>query len=673
VLALAALSETWRTLQRERQARTLLDEARVREERQVYLDRVTLAGRMWLNNQLEQSGKLLDQCPPAHRRLEWRLLNALRTPYAASLPHGKVVLALAYSPDEKRLATADGHGRIRLWDLATGQILPFTADHGTGVISLAFSPDGKWLATVCPRRVKLWDAATGEQVFDRAGVHWLAFGRDGSLASAVGEEVRIYEVPSGELRRTLRGVVNAVFHGTFSPDGRHLAVGGFAGYHRSPRGEEGTLQIWDVGTGEAVGEPRRYPRLVDSLAYTPDGQRLIVGQHTTTLVTDADTGRMRGQIEEPLRGGIKAWALSRDGRYLAYAAPDCTVRVWDLTDWREAFVLRGHAIEVAALTFRPDGLQLASSDLDGAVKLWDLGRRSDVRPLARFRGLAGGLVFAPGGRLLAVAPQQMRPPPDTTSEVRVFDVLTGQEVRRLPGGTDVAISPDGRWLAAGGREEGVTLWDLRTGQEVRTLGGRKHQCRRLAFSPDSGRLASAGIDGVVHIWDPKTGQEVASWQADVERLDAVAFSPDGGRLATAGKGGGVSLWDCATGHRLDHLEPSASFHAVAFSPVGGRLAACGKDDVIHLWDADTGRLLHLLRGHRSSVADVAFSPDGQRLVSGGEDRAVKLWDVETGQEILSLPGVQSKVGRVAVSPDGSRIAAVDNHILLWEAGPSTKD
>jgi len=165
-----------------------------------------------------------------------------------------------------------------------------------------------------------------------------------------------------------------------SPDGRYLAVGGLDDWGGDGPGDKGVVQVWDVASGRAVGEPRRYRLPVHSLAYSPDAAHLLVGQAPAILRTDAGTGRENGRIEASILFRARV-AISPDGRYLGYSVADRTVRVWDLHAWREAFAFRGHAGEVMALVFSPDGRHLASGGKDGSVKIWDLTREPEVRVL----------------------------------------------------------------------------------------------------------------------------------------------------------------------------------------------------------------------------------------------------------------------------------------------------
>jgi len=200
----------------------------------------------------------------------------------------------------------------------------------------------------------------------------------------------------------------------------------------------------------------------------------------------------------------------------------------------------------------------------------------------------------------------------------------------------IAISPDGAWLALG---EGDRLrrWHLPTLCEAEPFHVPGVSLRLATFSPDGSRLAVAGPDrwgagwsekdSAVHLLDAQTGREQAVLQGHTRPAHALAFSRDGRRLVSAGADQTVRLWDVETGKEqrvlLGHTD---EIFAAAFHPDGSRLMTAGRDRIIRVWDAQTGEPLVGLSGHTNYVFSLAFSPDGKTLVSGSGDNTVRLWD-----------------------------------------------
>ncbi len=175
------------------------------------------------------------------------------------------------------------------------------------------------------------------------------------------------------------------------------------------------------------------------------------------------------------------------------------MRLWDPDTGQEVRVLSGHAGAILGLAFNRDGRRLASAGADKTVRLWDTATGNVVRILRGHTGRVAGLAFSPDGRRLASAGS-------IDGTVRLWDADTGSEVFAMRGSaagvSEVAFSPDGRRLAAAGRGV-VKLWDAATGQPILTLSGQATSGRGLAFGPDGRRLAAA-VGENVKLWDATT-------------------------------------------------------------------------------------------------------------------------------------------------------------------------
>lgn len=262
-----------------------------------------------------------------------------------------------------------------------------------------------------------------------------------------------------------------------------------------------------------------------------------------------------------------------------------------------------------------------------------------------------------------------------------------KELRTLPTEGHVAeifcatFSPDGKWLASGGREGEIVLWETNTWRERLMIAGDQDGTKGhfedvwgLAFSPDGKRLASASHDKTVRLWDVTTGKQLQVLTGHSFHVWGVAFSPDGKLLASAGgidngKGqfgaGEVKMWEAATGKALLSLKVQGSrVDSVAFSPDGNRLATAWEDKAIRVWDTTTGKELFALKGHADEVKVVAWSPDGKRLASGSRDSTVRVWDIADRKEVQTLRGYDD----VTFSADGTLLATGGSEgIRVWDA------
>jgi WD40 repeat protein len=244
---------------------------------------------------------------------------------------------------------------------------------------------------------------------------------------------------------------------------------------------------------------------------------------------------------------------------------------------------------------------------------------------------------------------------------------------------DVAVSPDGRYLATATGVEGgtATLWDMATGKELHTLKGFGP-----AFSPDGRRMAtiignrwgSWKQPGEVKVWDVATGKELGTLRGDNWLILFAAFTPDGKQVVSASVGETARVWDADSGDEVRHFRfPHGN--AFVLSPDGRYLASAGEDATagqprVRIYEVSSGREAATLTGHDSRIGCLAYSPDGKRLATGSGDQTVKLWDTATGQELLTLTGHADTITGVAFSPDGRRLASSTfTEVRIWNATP----
>jgi len=262
--------------------------------------------------------------------------------------------------------------------------------------------------------------------------------------------------------------------------------------------------------------------------------------------------------------------------------------------------------------------------------------------------------------------------------VDVWDVSSGRRQSILPGATgtviSVAVSPDGKKIAAGCSAGLVLVWDVETRQVAWSGTAPGLYAMSVAFSPDAKTLAvgygfyNRDSVGQVRLWDAASGAQIKAFDGPRGGVNSVAFHPDGRRLAVAGSEV-VEIWDLETTRKLHDLKGHKKWiYCVAYSPDGKWLATGGWDGTVKLRDAATGAEARTLFAHEGYVLSLAFSPDSRNLVTASEDRSTRLWEVPSGQQLAAFHGHTDFVQAAAFRPDGREVGtgSMDGSIRLWD-------
>ena len=594
------------------------------------------------------------------RGIEWYLLRHLQPQAAAALPITSEVNGVAWSPDDRWLATAANDGAITLWNPDSGQREAVLGTHAGKAWSVAFSSDGRSLASVgTDGFLRVWRVTdrtlSFEVVAHRVAARAVAFFPDSRQIVTGGDDgaVSVRDLASPNASRALSTEAGYVRSVDVSPDGRRIAA----------TTDDGRILVWS-GTGTTPDRVLRGgARYVTRVRFASNSQDVVSASlDGSILLWNLITGRLRASdhVDE---GMMEAVAVTRDGQTVI-GGHGPWVTFWRTDDWEIQRQQAAHDGRVTAMSLSTSGRRLATTGSDIQVKVWDLRTPASLPAVLGHQGDAWSIAFSSDSTRLASA--------GNDGALHVWDAVSGAQLQTIATGPasakGVTFGAQGHVLFGAPRGGEVLGWDLASGSIVARLSHHSQQVYKVALSPDQSLLASAGEDGTAALWDLTTHRRRAVLP-HAHRVRGVAFSADGARVATASEDQTIAIWRAVDGAKMATLRGhTESVFSVAFSPDGTLVATSSADRTIRLWDARTYKEVASLIGHGDRVWSVTFSPDGQRLASASSDSTVRIWDVETRRELVALKG-PTAWRDVAFAPDGEKLAAssASGGIWLWHA------
>jgi len=699
--------------------------------------------------------------------------------------HTDAVLSVTYSRDGKRLLTTSYDNTARLWDLETGQSREFAGHDWWVWSAAFSPDEKRIVTASQDGSAIVWSVETpdepGPRFYGHAGpVFSAAFSEDGHVATAgydkrvllwKPEDVKPFDFSSlmsdDPPERTpcveLEGHTAAVCSVRFSSDGRFLISGG----------NDNTVRLWNVETGKLLKTVRGHAGWVRSCVFSSDSQQVLSGSHDHraklwNIGGYQEVRILGGRVLEGHRDAILGASFSADGRRIVTASRDRSAKTWRVDTGEQIEEFReGHDFLATNAIFFPDGKKVVTSAADGSTIIWNVATGTQIEALEG-TGLSAAVALSSDARWILtgsnVVQREKADGAGNTEKLctpKIWDAESGDLLRELAAHhaevTAVAISPDDRLLLTGDMSGRCRLWDAQTGQEKWRSQRHSRAITAACFLPDGKHALTASVDNTVARWDLETGQELTSsilkhadavtsmalspdgryvltacadrrvelWDVEDDRsverrvpvstvrlwdvadareigklavgeevVSSVAFSPDGRHavttsavIAVAGDDGRrevttqpehvVRLWDLQTFVEVG-LDGAGSFtrpdvgssqvRSAIFSPDGAHLLTVGGTDV-RLWDVKTGH--ETMQGRRQgSVASAHFSPDGRRIVTGSWDNTARIWNAETAVAELKLESGHSQLINTAVfSPDGSMVltAGDDRSVVLWDA------
>lgn len=629
---------------------------------------------------LERARKRLPNDAQCLRRVLLRKKDAKTTPrlYAAVdgsrllLPSGDenflVLSAKTGEPQTTFVKTAPDANAARIvavsedyrWNLLRPEpgvraIVP-AAGTRSAVRELRFEPVATW-GSLEPRTLEISvstqsaDASSAETSDEKPTVSAttiaLTFARDGN-------DVVIYEAASKQELRRLPGDGQTLTAFAVSADGRWVATGG----------DDARLRVWDVERGRQIRTFRGLSGAVEALWFDPR-LRFVASLVKGTIFQYWRVGLLCGNAEKLRAPRLLCLVDSSEELGERQARLDATVAAA-----RKAGS-RGDVAKIVAAyrdARKIDGWETVRSTFENLlerrarrVRLDDAAQtlRLDAHegPLSALATSWNGSFAVSAGKDCAI---RLWGRPVDAADSNADSASAWKNLLELDGHVDwiraLALSPNDRYLASGGWDQVVYLWDLASGRRLRSLPERVKGVSQLEFAPDGRTLATATEFGGVTLWDAALNEAVFRVQVGSGTARSFRFSRDGRYFATACDDGAVRIW---TGRRESPLREisdfPASIAAVDLS-CDSRLLAAGCDNgkiyVVDLTDA-TGKTRRVLPGHLGGVRGVRFFADSDWLVSNGKDGTARVWNLLDDAEAQTLSSGESSITSTALDFVGS--------------------
>ena len=424
----------------------------------------------------------------------WDLATGKRKAFLKG--HTSFIQCVRFSPNGQFLASGSRDGTVNLWHVQTGQIVVIFRGHSCQSNSLSFAPDGGTLVSTSGRPeandIRFWNVATRQENAILTGgskvVSAVSFSSDGrTLASAQPttnsladfSRVLLWDVATGKIQGRLRGEhtarVNSV---SFSPDGKLLASGSV----------DNTIRLWNLKTKKVKRTLKGHSGGVHSVRFSPDGKTLASGSGDKTIkLWNVETGQIKATLKGHSRN-VCCVTFRPDGYMLASAGWDATIRLWDMKSREVKTTLKPHSGIITDVCFSPDG-QILASVTSREIQLWDV-QTGQVKVSHKNNDQIRTVTFSPDGKTFLTGGGR------ANSVIKLWDVRTGKQLatfeRRADFDYALCFSPDGRTLASAGSSGDVRLWDVGPGKVKADFRGQSEPVFSVCFSPDGKTFASAG-------------------------------------------------------------------------------------------------------------------------------------------------------------------------------------
>ncbi|MBI1279811.1 MAG: PQQ-binding-like beta-propeller repeat protein [Anaerolineaceae bacterium] len=551
------------------------------------------------------------------------------------------VYAVAFSPDGKTIVA--GSKNLIMWDVASGQILQHFVTQYNYITSVAFSPDGSMIASgacntadfICPEgELALWESTNGSNIRalsgDEQGITSLAFSPDGQtlVSASSNRQVVLSEVATGNILRTFTAN-SAVFSVAFNPDGRSIAIPSL----------DGSLTLWDIESGSQLRSFQGAISWTTSVSFSPDA-KILASASCLAIAEGCQAGGeiilwdvATGNILRRFRWNpstLNTVAFSPNGQNIIIAGYDSTLILADVSNGSMLLSSNLYGATIMDVAFSPDGQSILYGSSSGDTTLWDIPTNTVLQNVHPQNFDARDVAFSFDGHMYIVGGCLSGKKYCSEGEITIYDTVNGNLLRRLydpNSGVDrVANSPNGQYIIAASSNGDFVLWDVAAGTILKRVNAVMENASTLFFTPDVQQVFATSYDGKLVFWNPTTGEITRLAEDQKYGSSRSVYNPNTKQLLSTDQTGNMTLWDITTGQVLTRFEGQGNRINNAIFSVDNRMILTGYEDGnLILWDASTGEIIRRFEQQTDGVRGMAFSPDGQSFVTGSAFGTLVYW------------------------------------------------